>query len=123
MSWTALQREALEAMGVQVLQPLGALPVHGTGRNAAEAPVQPVPETAHRPQAATGPAMPAGRAEALPSADRLLRALLRAAGYAPDAADWAELTAQWPPAERLRRDPAAKRALWPRLRALRRARG
>lgn len=121
MSWTALQREALEAMGVQVLQPLGAAPAYGAqpGRDAAQA----APEVANRPQAATAPVMQAGLAEASPAADRLLRALLRAAGYAPDAADWAELASQWPPADRLRRDPAAKRALWPRLRALRRARG
>ena len=54
---------------------------------------------------------------ALPD-DPLLHALLRAAGRDADAADAAALCREWIPTTRLR-DPAAKRALWPRLRALR----
>lgn len=54
---------------------------------------------------------------ALPD-DPLLHALLRAAGRDADAADAAALCRDWVPTARLR-DPAAKRALWPRLRALR----
>ncbi|MDN5781804.1 MAG: hypothetical protein L0H23_07245 [Luteimonas sp.] len=50
--------------------------------------------------------------------DALLHALLRAAGRDTDAADAATLCREWMPTARLR-DPAAKRALWPRLRALR----
>jgi len=53
--------------------------------------------------------------------DPLLHALLRAAGRGIDAPDAAALCRGWMPVERLR-DPAAKRALWPRLRALRAAR-
>jgi hypothetical protein len=55
-----------------------------------------------------------------PAGDALLRALLRAA--ARDADDAAALVRTWPPTAQLRGNPAAKRALWPRLRALR-ARG
>lgn len=49
--------------------------------------------------------------------DALLQALLRAA--ACDQRDAGALAGAWPPTARLRGDPAAKRALWPRLRALR----
>lgn len=55
-----------------------------------------------------------------PAEDALLRALLRAA--ARDANDAVALVRTWPPTAQLRGNPAAKRALWPRLRALR-ARG
>lgn len=50
--------------------------------------------------------------------DPLLRALLRAAGRDPDAPDAASLCRGWMPLTDLR-TPAAKRALWPQLRALR----
>ncbi|MDH5824774.1 hypothetical protein QFW77_17535 [Luteimonas sp. RD2P54] len=60
----------------------------------------------------------AAPAEALPD-DPLLDALLRAAGSRRDHPDAAALCRGWGPLSRLR-DPAAKRALWPRLRALRR---
>ena len=55
--------------------------------------------------------------EVLPE-DALLIALLRAAGRGRDAADAVALCREWGPAARLR-SAAAKRALWPRLRALR----
>lgn len=51
--------------------------------------------------------------------DALSLALLRAAARGPDAADAARLCREWGAPARLR-DAAAKRALWPRLRALRR---
>lgn len=60
------------------------------------------------------------RAEAEPAApaeDALLRALLRAA--ACDADDAVALVRTLPPTAQLRGNPAAKRTLWPRLRALR----
>lgn len=50
--------------------------------------------------------------------DPLLRALLRAAGRSPEAPDAASLCRGWMPLANLR-TPAAKRALWPQLRALR----
>jgi hypothetical protein len=58
-------------------------------------------------------------AAALPE-DALLHALLRAAGRDRDAADALALSRAWMPTARLR-DAAAKRALWPQLRALRSA--
>ena len=51
--------------------------------------------------------------------DRLQMALLRASGLDPSDPATQALMAQWP-LEQLRRDAAAKRALWPQLRALRR---
>jgi hypothetical protein len=54
---------------------------------------------------------------ALPD-DALLHALLRAAGRDADTTDAAALCREWMPTTRLRA-PSAKRALWPRLRALR----
>lgn len=55
-------------------------------------------------------------------ADRLLHALLRAAGRSADAADARQLASDWPATSTLRGDPVAKRALWPVLRILRSAR-
>ncbi|HEY4528829.1 MAG TPA: hypothetical protein VIG97_00660 [Luteimonas sp.] len=52
--------------------------------------------------------------------DPLAHALLRAAGRGPESDDAAALLKQLPSLDVLRGDPAAKRALWPRLRALRR---
>lgn len=54
------------------------------------------------------------------SDDPLVLALLRAAGRTREAVDAPRIARAWPAPERLRRDPAAKRALWPQLRALRR---
>ena len=51
--------------------------------------------------------------------DPLLHAVLRAAGRDPADARAALLLAELPPVATLRGDPAAKRRLWPRLRALR----
>jgi len=57
-------------------------------------------------------------ADAVPEG-ALVDALLRAAGRDRNSPDAAALCRSLPPLDRLR-DPAAKRALWPRLRALRR---
>ncbi|HEL5054836.1 hypothetical protein U4I66_17615 [Stenotrophomonas maltophilia] len=75
-----------------------------------------VPAT--EPQAAR--AAPAGttRQPAVRLPDRLQIALLRASGCNPNDAATQALMDSWP-LEQLRRDPAAKRALWPQLRALR----
>lgn len=51
--------------------------------------------------------------------DPLLHALLRAAARDAGDDDAHALCRGWMPISRLRGDPAAKRALWPRLRALR----
>jgi len=61
---------------------------------------------------------PSRAASRLP--DKLHFALIRASGCNPNAEDAAAIIAQWPPSHELRGNPAAKRALWPQLRALRR---
>lgn len=53
--------------------------------------------------------------------DPLLRSLLRAAGRALDADDVGAVLRILPPTSSLIGNPGAKRALWPRLRQLRRA--
>lgn len=83
MSWDALQREVLEAMG-HVVYEHAASPAMGL----------PVPD------------------------HPLVTALLRAAGRQVSSIDAGALCKGWVPLER-QRDPAAKRALWPHLRALR----
>ena len=78
----------------------------------------PAREAMERPaptRAASAPRAPGSR---LP--DRLHFALIRASGCNPNAPGAAELFAQWPSSAALRGDPAAKRALWPTLRRLRR---
>lgn len=60
-----------------------------------------------------------GRQPAVRLPDRLQIALLRASGCNPADPATQALMDSWP-LEQLRRDPAAKRALWPTLRALRR---
>lgn len=134
MSWSGLQREALEAMGFAVLVPhpapggaeriAAAADTSARASAARPAPPEPVVGPPAALASAANPPRIEPRIEPRPAPsaqDRLARALLRAAGRAPDAADALALLAQWPDPARLRRDPAAKRALWPRLRALRRA--
>lgn len=99
MSWDPLQREVLAVMGHAVY----ALDVRGDAREPAPAP-NPDAQAVVRPPAA--------------SPDPLLRALLRAAGRdAGDEPALAACRALLPPGGL--RDAAARRALWPRLRALR----
>lgn len=93
-------------------------PVHGFRRAAAapQAPkTEPAPAGGH--QASGFARRPAAR---LP--DRLQIALLRASGCNPNLPETQALIDAWPIAE-LRGNPQAKRALWPQLRALRRAAG
>lgn len=54
--------------------------------------------------------------------DKLYFALIRASGCNPNAPGAAEVMARWPAAAALRGNPAAKRALWPQLRELRKNR-
>lgn len=60
------------------------------------------------------------RAAGLPP-DPLLHAVVRAAGADPDDARAVALARHLPPVASLRGNAAAKRSLWPRLRALRAA--
>ena len=131
--WTAEQQRWLAALGhtvwvhgalpeieaeavAQVDEPARALPP-------ARREFQPRPAPKPRIDAIdTAPvAAPAARAASrLP--DKLHFALIRAAGINPNAPDMAAVIAQWPASAELRGNPAAKRALWPRLRALRKGR-
>ncbi len=98
MSWNPQQQAMLSAMGYTLYRQAGApAPTAAAGSASVAEPV---------------------RAEASPGAtgDRLLKALARAAG----GHDLASLAL--PPIEQLRASGAAKRALWPTLRALRRKR-
>ncbi|MGJ4802565.1 hypothetical protein [Luteimonas sp. SDU82] len=103
MSWDPFQRDALEAMGLRLYEVHGA----SVAQDPAPVPVEPVAanDTSHVPASV-------GMADGA-----LLRALLRACGRgADDAAALAlcrGLLAGGLP------DAAARRALWPRLRALR----
>ena len=67
----------------------------------------------HPPMRHSGPERPR-----LPD-DPLLHALLRASGRRADAPDAHDLVDGWPDWRTLRGDAGAKRAIWPRLRALR----
>lgn len=125
--WSSQQHEWLTALG-------HTLYVKGT----AEAPLAPAPEVvAARREPAPPAVAPARRAprpepsvvraaEPAPHRaasrlpDKLHFALIRASGCNPNADDAAAIIAQWPPSHELRGNPAAKRALWPQLRALRR---
>ncbi len=94
-----------------------APPMHVPRRDVASprAPAFDQAPASERPRAPAVRPRPASR---LP--DRLHFALIRASGCNPNAEGAAEIFAQWPASSELRGNPAAKRALWPRLRALRR---
>lgn len=98
MSWDPFQREVLGALGYEVMD---LAPGFGTGSGTAPA------------GAAPAGAAPAGAA---PPGPKLLAALLRAAGRTgtEDVAGFLR-ECGW----QGRADPAAKRALWPKLRAMR----
>lgn len=100
--WSPQQREWLQALGHDVL----VLATAGT-----------TPMTMPAVESAAGPAAPVRSSQETVSAGSpLMRAILKAAGRrdAGELADWL------PDPDALRGDAAAKRALWPRLRALRR---
>lgn len=143
--WSAQQQALLQAMGYTVYLEGGALDAPAAEVNAPErapaaieievaaparsapAPVRrepnvrapQTPDTAPLPAPAfTAPAA-ARRSGGLGLPDRLQIALLRASGCNPNDPQTRVLMDSWPLAE-LRANPAAKRALWPQLRALRR---
>ena len=99
LPWSAEQREWLQALGHDVLMLASATTVAEPTREAR--PSAPEPVATARPAAAASP---------------LLRALARAAGRNEQDA---ELLQMLPDLATLRGNPAARRALWPRLRALR----
>lgn len=131
--WSSQQHEWLTALGHTLYVPGAAeAPVVAATPAAAEttrqpagtppvqAPVAPrsrVPQPEADAPARTPPA-PRRAASRLP--DKLHFALIRASGCNPGTAEAAAIIAQWPSSAELRGNPAAKRALWPQLRALRR---
>lgn len=108
-SWSPQQREALAAMGLPVYRMAGATAPAAARTDASTDASNDAPPAATR-----------GESTAASTLDPLMLALLRAAGRGRDAAP---LAGDWPAPQALRRDPQAKRALWPRLRALRRPPG
>ncbi|WP_411832945.1 alanine acetyltransferase [Pseudoxanthomonas mexicana] len=90
----------------------GGRPPPAQARTAPRVPPRPVDVAPSRP------APPPRAGSRLP--DRLHFALIRASGCNPNAPESAAIIAGWPPSSELRGNPAAKRALWPSLRALRR---
>lgn len=124
--WSSQQHEWLTALGhtlyvqgaaeVPVSVPEVAAP-HREPASPAEAPARRAP----RPEpAAVRAAEPAPQRAASRLPDKLHFALIRASGCNPNAEDAAAIIAQWPSSHELRGNSAAKRALWPQLRALRR---
>ncbi len=131
--WSAEQQAWLQAMGYSVYLEGGALDAPPL-EVVAPAPVVieniPAPARAAPPRrepASPAPPAPVTSAERAPPRrsgglrlpDRLQIALLRASGCNPNDPQTRALMDSWPLAE-LRASPAAKRALWPQLRALRR---
>ena len=125
--WSAQQHEWLKALGHRVYVQ-GAVVLEESRAEAVAAPVRQSPVAAPPPRQAPGPiasepvcelpVVPSRPASRLP--DKLHFALIRASGCNPNAPEAAAVMAQWPASAELRGNPAAKRALWPRLRALRR---
>lgn len=131
MPWSPQQQQWLAALGytlyvsadassaavdIEVEQAAAPLMVERPAASRRPAPTMEMPSLpAAAPRAPTPRMRPASR---LP--DRLHFALIRASGCNPNAEGAAELFAQWPSSAELRGNPAAKRALWPTLRALRR---
>ncbi|MCY7313214.1 MAG: DNA polymerase III subunit psi [Pseudoxanthomonas sp.] len=114
--WSAQQQHWLTALGHTVYEQGQALPFAAPAARAGIAP--PHRRTAPPPVAAVpGSAATPRSASRLP--DKLHIALIRASGCNPNAAGAGALMAQWPAASALRGNAAAKRALWPQLRALR----
>lgn len=128
--WSAQQHEWLAALGhtlyVQgtVEAPAAASMAEPVAlRREPAPPVQAPARRAPRPESAeirVRVAEPAPHRAASRLPDKLHFALIRASGCNPNAEEAAAIIAQWPPSHELRGNPAAKRALWPRLRALRR---
>jgi hypothetical protein len=106
MNWTGEQQRLLGAMGYELLVRASV---------AAAAAPEAVMAATGAPARARPPAANAAAAQASERFAALRQAVLRAAG------GHAGAEALLADCERLRCEPAAKRALWPRLRALRRS--
>ena len=128
--WSSQQHEWLTALG-HTLYVQGAAEARAAVAVAVEEPATPqrnpvqiAAPVRRRPEPEATPSV---RVAAAPRAasrlpDKLHFALIRASGCNPNAEEAASIFAGWPPSSELRGNPAAKRALWPQLRALRRLR-
>lgn len=129
--WTSEQHAWLQALGHTVWVP-GSLPLAEAPARAPEArpssrpapspvrgPAPPAPALAQAEPARRAPAPPRRAGARLH--DSLRFELIRASGLNPNAPESAAIIASWPDTAALRGNPAAKRALWPLLRALRKA--
>ncbi|WP_295577469.1 hypothetical protein [Stenotrophomonas maltophilia] len=126
----ALQLSVAEAAAAAPVEPerASAAPARERSAGAAPAPRQQHPPAPRRETPVSAPDTAPAPAGAQPSGsarqpvvrlpDRLQIALLRASGCNPNDPSTQALMDSWP-LDQLRRDPAAKRALWPQLRALR----
>ncbi len=105
---------------LETARALPARPAPATGQQRPAPPRRETPVRAPDTVPAAERPLPSGTAREpvvrLP--DRLQIALLRASGCNPNDPATQALMDSWP-LDQLRRDPAAKRALWPQLRALR----
>ena len=125
--WSPQQHAWLKALGYTVYRQ-GAMAVEtAEARLDPREPVATVVAPARRrpepaPETARSAVPPPRRANNQRLPDRLHFALIRASGCNPNAEDAAPIIAQWPASSELHGNPAAKRALWPHLRKLRRPR-
>ena len=114
--WSSEQQRLLMALGYTLYRPAGSIAI---APDASIAALDRASTTAPTASAIEGYA-PRHASSVI---EPLLRALLRAGGSDPgqvaDAESWLRAQ-QIPSLTQLRNNPAAKRALWPRLRALRR---
>lgn len=124
----ALQLSVAEAEATQPMEPAPGAATRESPAEAVPAPRAEPPAPARRETPVTAPDTAPAGARPLPSGnarqpavrlpDRLQIALLRASGCNPNDPSTQALMDSWP-LDQLRHDPAAKRALWPTLRALR----
>jgi hypothetical protein len=139
--WSEQQLSWLQGMGYTVYvdaqaveaavplapaEPAAGVPMETLAPRRSEAPATPprrAPAPAPEPELAVAPARarPGGRRTSVGLPDRLQIALLRASGLNPSDPQTQSIMEGWR-LDELRGNPAAKRALWPQLRALRRAR-
>ena len=108
--WSVQQREWLQALGHEVLMPVPA------GSAAEPEQIEDLARVAMPDAGARGVLRSDVPAKPAPSGSPLLRALARAAGRSEQDAEFLHML---PDVATLRGNPTARRALWPRLRALR----
>ena len=117
MSWSPLQREMLDAMGLSPYRLASATPTDESPRVIVQENTAASAKTAAQN---SGQTSSPGNPQVSSDTDALAAALLRAAGRDRAAADRDSVLRACPPPQTLRGDPRAKRALWPILRAMRR---